>query len=167
MPYTSDSNSASCTDSNSFTQYLFFQTEMPNFAERLSCWHEMHPSTQAAQSSQPKIELEWTEEAAKGIHLPFSVKQRHPNNNSKIRRNINYLVENEKESAWKTSLQIDLSSCFRAILGCFSSTAIHSSEALRVVGKEAGHRQQHRKNIFIIIYVIIQASFAYFDFAVR
>lgn len=74
MPYTSDSNSASFTASNSFTLYLLFQTEMPNFVERVSFWHEMHPSIQAAQSSQPKIDLEWTEEAAQGIHLPFAVK---------------------------------------------------------------------------------------------
>lgn len=40
----------------------------------MSCWHELHPSIEAAQASQPKIELEWTEEAEGGIHLPFALK---------------------------------------------------------------------------------------------
>lgn len=53
---------------------LIFQSEMSNFTERLSFWHESHPFIEVAQASQIKIELEWTEEAAWGIHLPFAVK---------------------------------------------------------------------------------------------
>lgn len=53
---------------------LIFQPEMPKFTERLSYWHELHPSIEVTQASQTKIELEWTEEAERGIHLPFAVK---------------------------------------------------------------------------------------------
>lgn len=53
---------------------FIFQPELPNFTKRLSYWHEFLPSTEAAQASQTKIELEWTEEAERGIHLPSSLK---------------------------------------------------------------------------------------------
>lgn len=97
LDLTAGLSSPSC----SFNFYLFFQPEVSNFTERLSCWHELHPSIEAAQASQAKIELEWTEEAERRIHLPFALKWRDPNNNSAIRKNINYLVEGEKESVWK------------------------------------------------------------------
>lgn len=47
---------------------------MSNFTERLSYWRELLQSIQVAQASQTKIELEWTEEAERGIHLPFALK---------------------------------------------------------------------------------------------
>lgn len=60
------------------------------------------PTLQVAQAPQTKIELEWTEEAERGIYLLLALKQTHPNRGSEIRRNSNHLVGNEKESVWKS-----------------------------------------------------------------